>query len=304
MAAKKRGLGKNLSDLLSISPESFAEVTGTQTEEASTNSSSDDKNTAALKIKYIPIEKLQRGKYQPRKDMNVEALEELASSIKAQGILQPIVVRTIDKNRYEIIAGERRWRASQIAELTEIPAIIRDVPDDVTMAYALIENIQRENLNPIEEAYAIQRLIDDCQLTHQEVADTLGKSRASISNLLRLLSLNGDVKVMLEYGDLELGHAKVLLGLKGATQLQAAKIVVSKGLSVRETEALVKKMQSPVSSLKLEKAIDPDVQDLQKLLMEKIGVNVKIHYNAKGRGKLIFSYKNLQELENILSYIK
>lgn len=298
MAGKqqRRGLGKNLSELLSISPESFAEVKGEQTAAA--------QHPSAIQIVYIPVEKLQRGKYQPRKDIDVEALEELASSIKAQGLLQPIVVRAIDDTRYEIIAGERRWRAAQIAGLTEIPAIIRDVSDQATMAFALIENIQRENLNPVEEAVAIQRLIDDCQLTHQEVADTLGKSRATISNLLRILSLNTDVRTMLEHGDIEFGHAKVLLGLKGPSQSQAAKIVVGRGLSVRETEHLVKKMLSPAASLRLEKAIDPDVKDLQTMLSDKLGSPVKIHYNAKGKGKLVLSYSSLDELENILSHIQ
>lgn len=295
MAGKqqRRGLGKNLSELLSISPESFSEVTG----EAKAS------EHASIQVRYIPVEKLQRGKYQPRKDIDVEKLEELASSIKAQGLLQPIVIRTIDKDRYEIIAGERRWRAAQIAGLTEIPSIVRDVSDQATMAFALIENIQRENLNPVEEAVAIQHLIDDCQLTHQEVADTLGKPRATISNLLRILSLNNDVRTMLEHGDIEFGHAKVLLGLKGSSQSQAAKIVVGRGLSVRETEALVKKMLSPSASLKLEKAIDPDVKDLQNMLADKIGTPVKIHYNAKGKGKLVLSYASLEELENILKHI-
>ena len=298
MASKqqRRGLGKNLSELLSITPEALAEVKG---ELAPKN-----KDHASMQLHYIPVEKLQRGKYQPRKDIEVEALEELASSIKAQGILQPIVIREIGEERYEIIAGERRWRAAQIAGLTEIPAILRDVSDQATMAFALIENIQRQNLNPIEEAIAIERLIEECQLTHQEVADTLGKSRATISNLIRVLSLNNDVRTLLEHGDIELGHAKVLLALNGATQSQAAKIVVGKGLSVRETEHLVKKMSSPAASLKLEKAIDPDVKDLQSMLSEKLGTPVKIHYNAKGKGKLILSYASLDELENILSHIK
>jgi len=293
---QRRGLGKNLSELLSITPEALAEVKG---ELAPKN-----KDHASMQLHYIPVEKLQRGKYQPRKDIEVEALEELASSIKAQGILQPIVIREIGEERYEIIAGERRWRAAQIAGLTEIPAILRDVSDQATMAFALIENIQRQNLNPIEEAIAIERLIEECQLTHQEVADTLGKSRATISNLIRVLSLNNDVRTLLEHGDIELGHAKVLLALNGATQSQAAKIVVGKGLSVRETEHLVKKMSSPAASLKLEKAIDPDVKDLQSMLSEKLGTPVKIHYNAKGKGKLILSYASLDELENILSHIK
>jgi ParB family transcriptional regulator, chromosome partitioning protein len=300
MATKKRGLGKNLSELLSITPESFAEVTGKKTLPKKNSTKQEDE----LSIVYIPISHLERGKYQPRKDFNIESLEELATSIKSQGIIQPIVVRKIQKNRYEIIAGERRWRAAQIAELTEIPAIIRDVSDQVTMAFSLIENIQRENLNPVEEAEAIQRLIDDCQLTHQDVALMLGKSRATITNLLRVLSLNNDVKTMLENGDIEFGHSKVLLALTGGVQSQAAKIVVAKSLSVRETEALVKRMSSAAGGFKLEKTIDPDVKHLQKLLTDKFGVMVKIHYNSKGKGRLILSYNSLQELEGILLHIK
>lgn len=303
MANKRRGLGKNLSELLSITPESLAQVTATS-QEALMTSLNTQTIANPMQVSYLPLQALQRGKYQPRKDMNVEALEDLASSIKAQGVLQPIVVRSIDTNRYEIIAGERRWRAAQIAGLESIPAIIRDVSDQVTMAVALIENIQRENLNPVEEASAIQRLIDDCQLTHQEVADSLGKPRATVSNLLRVLSLNPDVKTLLEHGDIEFGHAKALLSLKGSLQSQAANIVVAKGLSVRETEALIKKMQSPVATLKLEPAIDPDVRDLQGVLSEKVGAPIKIIYNSKGKGKLIMSYNNLQELENILAHIK
>jgi ParB family transcriptional regulator, chromosome partitioning protein len=301
MATKKRGLGKNLSELLSITPESFAEVTG---KKGLNKKNSLKQESNELSIVYLPISHLERGKYQPRKDINIESLEELATSIKSQGIIQPIVVRKIEKNRYEIIAGERRWRAAQIAELTEIPAIIREVSDEVTMAFSLIENIQRENLNPVEEAEAIQRLIDECQLTHQDVALMLGKSRATITNLLRVLSLNNDVKLLLENADIEFGHAKVLLALTGSAQSQAAKIVVAKSLSVRETEALVKRMSSTTGGFKLEKTIDPDVKHLQKLLTDKFGVMVKIHYNSKGKGRLILSYNNLQELEGILLHIK
>ncbi|MAZ39130.1 MAG: chromosome partitioning protein ParB [Legionellales bacterium] len=300
MAGKRRGLGKNLSDLLSISPESLAEF--------ASNEATDKKKTQqkehGFQIKYIALDKLKSGKYQPRKDLNLEALEELANSIKKQGLLQPIVVRAITNKQYEIIAGERRWRAAKIAELKEIPAIVRDVSDEVTMAFALIENMQRENLNVVEEAIAIQRLVSDCKLTHQEVADTLGKPRGTISNLLRLLTLHVDVLTMLEHGDIEFGHAKVLLALKNEQQVEAATQVISHGLSVRETEVLVKKIQSPTAKINVEKAIDPDVLNLQKVLTEKVGTKVKIQYNANGKGKIIFNYKNLTELEKILSHIQ
>lgn len=296
MATKRKALGKNLSELLSISPDLF--------NEDANDGALEKQGEIALKIEYLPIAQLERGKYQPRQDMNVESLEELASSIKAQGILQPIVVRTLEKNRHEIIAGERRWRAAQMAGLTKIPAIIRNVSDETTMAFSLIENIQRENLNPVEEAEAIARLIEECQLTHQDVAITLGKSRTTVSNLLRLLSLNTEVKTLLKNSDIDLGHAKVLLGLTGSLQAQAARIVAVKKLSVRETEGLVKKMLTPAANLKLEKTMDPDVRNLQNLLTEKFGIMVKIHYNAKGKGKLVLNYNNLEELEHILSHIK
>lgn len=290
MVIKRRGLGRNLESLLSVNPATMMEPSSATTE-------------VGDRLHMLPITVLQRGKYQPRKDMNPAALDELANSIKAQGILQPIVVRAINKKQYEIIAGERRWRAAQIAGLTEIPALIKEVSDQVTMALALIENIQRENLNPLEEAVAMHRLIEECALTHNQVAETLGKSRTTVSNLLRLISLNSDVKQLLESGDIEFGHAKVLLALNGHKQSQAAKSVVDKELSVRETEVLVKKMQH-AAPLKKAKRADPDIRDLLQTLSEKLGAKVDIQQSVRGKGKLLIYYNNLDELDGILAHIE
>src|SRR5690554_7390750 len=230
MAGKKRGLGeRGLGALL-----------------AGSRGNVQDKGTGGAsdgELRELPVELVQRGQYQPRRDMDSAALEELADSIRQQGVMQPIVVRPIGDNRYEIIAGERRWRASQIAGKDRIPAIIRDVPDDAAIAMALIENIQREDLNPIEEAVALKRLQDEFGLTQQEVADAVGKSRTTVTNLLRLIALSEDVKTLLEHGDLEMGHARALLTLEADDQRTAARQVVGKGLSVRQTEMLVRNIQ-------------------------------------------------------------
>lgn len=297
--AKRRGLGKNLGDLLSTDLTSLV-----QEQEPVAASAASGTVAKHGDLVYLPVEWIQRGKYQPRRDMDVAALEELALSIKTQGVLQPIIVRPIGDQRYEIIAGERRWRATQIAELDTIPALVKDVNDETTMALALIENIQRENLNPIEEAAAIQRLIDELDVTHQEVATALGKSRASVTNLLRLMSLNLEVRTMIEHGDLELGHAKVLLALEGSQQNQAARMIVAKNLSVRETERLVKNILSPVNQLNLQKSIDPDVRLLQDTLSEKLGAKVTVDHANSGKGKLTIHYNNLDELDGILDHLK
>jgi ParB family chromosome partitioning protein len=258
----------------------------------------------------IPVDLIRRGKYQPRRDMHPEALEELASSIKAQGVMQPIVVRPIGMSDgevlYEIIAGERRWRATQQAGLDTIPVIIRDVGDEAAIAMALIENIQREDLNAMEEAMALQRLKEEFELTHQEVADAVGKSRVTVTNLLRLTTLHQDVQKMLEQGDLEMGHARALLSLPDNEQKTAAKEVVAKGISVRQTEAMVRRLlqQKEPGHSKTETRIDPDIRHLQDSLSEKIGVPVALQHNAKGKGKLILSYNSLDELDGILSHIK
>lgn len=256
------------------------------------------------KLSELPIEFMQRGKYQPRRDMHPEALEELAESIKAQGVMQPIVVRPIGEDKYEIIAGERRWRASQLAGLEKIPCVIREVADEAAIAMALIENIQREDLNPMEEAIALKRLQDEFELTHQEVAQAVGKSRTTVTNLLRLISLTDDVKKMLEHGDLEMGHARSLLSLDPSDQREVARQVVAKGLSVRQTEALVRKIQQgDTHSEKPAQEANSDIKKLETGLSEKVGVPVHINHGAKGKGKLTFSYNNLDELDGILAHL-
>jgi len=257
-------------------------------------------------LRHIPIDLIQRGKYQPRTDMHEEALQELADSIKVQGVMQPIVVRPLEGgDRFEIIAGERRWRATQIAGLDTIPAVIRLVGDESAIAMALIENIQRENLNPIEEAMALKRLQEEFSLTQQEVAEAVGKSRTTVTNLLRLMSLNHDVRVMLERGDIEMGHAKALLGLQPELQSDASKAVAGKGLSVRQTEALVRKLleNKPLQQQKPARE-DPDIVRLQESLSERIGAKVEIQHTNKGSGKLMLRYNSLDELDGILAHIK
>lgn len=295
MAAKKRGLGKGLDALLAGSSMPAQPV-----------APSAESDNAAIdgELKHLPIEFLQRGRFQPRRDMDPAALEELSNSIKAQGLMQPIVVRTVGgKNQYEIIAGERRWRASQMAELDTVPCLVKDVPDEAAIAMALIENIQREDLNPMEEAIALQRLQDEFQLTHQQVAEAVGKSRTTITNLLRLNSLNDDVKKLLEHGDLEMGHARAILPLSGIAQSDAARSVVARGLSVRQTEALVRNLQQEKAA-KPKTKVDPDVRKLQDSLAEKLGAAVQIDHTAKGKGKLVIKYGSLEELDGILSHIR
>lgn len=287
MAVKKRGLGRGLDALLG---------------QASIN------NETALggadqQLRQLPVDLIQRGKYQPRRDMDPQALEELASSIKAQGVMQPIVVRPIGADRYEIIAGERRWRATQQAGLDTIPAVVREVPDEAAIAMALIENIQREDLNPIEEAIALQRLQQEFELTQQQVADAVGKSRVTITNLLRLMSLADDVKVLLERGDIEMGHARALLGLPAERQSEAARQVVARGLTVRQTEALVRQWLNPPRESGNTQS-NPDIERLQQDLAERIGAEVKIQHGARGKGKLVISYNSLDELDGVLMHIK
>jgi ParB family chromosome partitioning protein len=254
-------------------------------------------------LQRLPLDKIQRGIYQPRRDMDQEALQDLANSIKAQGVIQPIVVRSVDMGRYEIIAGERRWRAAQIAGLAEIPVVIRDVPDEAAIAIALIENIQREDLNPIEEATALQRLIDEFDLTQQKVAEAVGKSRTTVTNLLRLIRLTPEAKRMLEYGDLEMGHARALLALEHDQQIAAAKEVVGRGLSVRQTEKLVKKYQSTVQPKTDKNVLDPGVKSLEQQWASTLGMKVNIKHSDKGDGKLTINYSSLDELDAILGRI-
>jgi ParB family chromosome partitioning protein len=252
----------------------------------------------------VPVEYLQRGKYQPRRDMHEDALQELAESIKLQGVMQPIVIRPIDTNRYEIIAGERRWRACQLAGLDTIPAIIRDVPDEAAVAMALIENIQREDLNVVEEAVALKRLQDEFSLTHQEVADAVGKSRTAVSNILRLLNLCLEVRTMLERGDLEMGHARCLLSLSEDQQRLLARQIVAKGLSVRQAEALVRNAQEEKQKeQKSAGRANADIEKLQEALSEHVGVPVLVQHGAKGAGRLVLKYSSLDELDGILNHL-
>lgn len=298
MAARKKGLGRGLGALLNGSTGTSSADSVSITEDASEDVSQDGK------LAEIPVEFIQRGKYQPRRDMHPEALEELAESIKVQGVMQPIVVRPIDNDRYEIIAGERRWRATQLAGLEKIPCVIREVPDEAAIAMALIENIQREDLNPMEEALALKRLQDEFKLTQQEVANAVGKSRTTITNLLRLIALTGDVKKLLEHGDLEMGHARSLLSLDSSDQRNIARQVVAKGLSVRQTEALVRKIQQgDTAKPNTEKDESTDIKNLEVGLSEKIGVPVSIGHTAKGKGKLVLAYNSLDELDGILVHL-
>jgi ParB family transcriptional regulator, chromosome partitioning protein len=294
---KKKRLGRGLDALLSkpaATPPDIGEATGDR-------------------LRQIPVELLQRGQYQPRVDMRQDTLEDLASSIRSQGVVQPIVARPIKGSgtqRYEIVAGERRWRAAQMAGLQEIPAIVRDVPDDAAIAMALIENIQREDLNPLEEARALDRLIREFDLTHQAAAEAVGRSRASVSNLLRLLELNDKVSALLESRELEMGHARALLAITDKVQqLDAARLVVKKGLSVRDTERLVRRMRGDGGSKqrghkKETQTGNADVRRLETELTDKLGAKVQIDHAQKGHGKIVIAYNSLDELDGILKHIK
>jgi len=295
MTAKKKHLGRGLDALLSkpASKPAVSEVGGQDV------------------LRQIPVELLQRGQYQPRVDMRQDSLENLADSIRAQGVVQPIVARRLNKTgdtqRYEIVAGERRWRAAQLAGLAEIPAVIRDVPDESAIAMALIENIQRENLNPLEEARALDRLIREFDLTHAEAAEAVGRSRASVSNLLRLLDLSDKVKPLLEGRQIEMGHARALLAISDATQqFDVARQVVKKGLSVRETEKLVKHIQTRGTSKPAKRvaSADADIRRLEIEVSEKLGAKVRVDHSKKGAGKLVISYNSLDELDGILKHIR
>lgn len=287
---KKRGLGKSLDALLayaSSEPQSTPAEMDVATEE---------------KLAQLSVDLIQRGKYQPRREMDSQALQELADSIRSQGIIQPLIVRPVG-HKYEIIAGERRWRAAQLAGLTAVPVIIRNIPDEAAIAMALIENIQRENLNPIEEAAALDRLIQEFGMTHQQVAEAVGKSRTSVTNLLRLLALPDEVKELLERGQLEMGHARTLITLPEAAQLEIAEMIVSRGLSVRETETLVRQLQQPklVDANDPEKPVNPDILRLQDNLANQLKLRVAISCNAKGRGKVVIHYRSLAELNGVLA---
>jgi ParB family chromosome partitioning protein len=300
MADKKRGLGRGLEALLgqaqprpAAAPAPAAAPHGEE-------------------LARIPLDLLQRGKYQPRLDLRPESLAELADSIRAQGVVQPIVVRPLappaagESQRYEIIAGERRWRAAQMAGLAEVPAVVRRVPDEAAVAMALIENIQRENLNPLEEARALDRLISEFELTHQQAAEAVGRSRAAVSNLLRLLELPEEVKALVEQRTLEMGHARALLGLENRRQqAEVGALVGKKGLSVRETEALVRRLLAKKEGADGEPPRrDPDIARLEGQLADKLGAKVELRHSASGKGRLVISYHSLDELDGILSHIQ
>ena len=282
---KKPGLGRGLDVLLSS-----AKQAAQQPDE--------------LFLKKLPVEKIRPGVYQPRMNIDPGALQELADSIKSQGMVQPVVVRRVAGGEYELIAGERRWRAAQLSGMHEIPAVIRKIPDQAAAAMSLIENIQRENLNALEEATGLRRLIDEFGLTHQQTAEAVGRSRAAVSNLLRLLELMPEVKEMLEQREIEMGHARALLALTNEqVQLQAAQKVVKRQLSVRDTERLVKKLLEGTAE-KITQATSPDVQRLERKLSDQLGAKVAIRYNQKGRGRMVIEYNSLDELDGILNHIQ
>jgi len=282
MAIKKRGLGRGLDALLSHS---------------STVEAKSETNT-------LPIELLQRGKYQPRTEFDEVQLQELADSISAQGIIQPIVVRPVAGNNYEILAGERRWRAAQIAGLQEVSVVINDVDDRSAIAISLIENIQREDLNTLDESEALQRLIDEFELTHQQAADAVGRSRVAVSNLLRLLELEAGVKDLLRAGRIEMGHGRALLALPSKDQLAAASKVASKDYSVRATEALVKQILKGPAKTNKRKSQNADIESLQQNLSEKLGAKVDMKHHNDGSGVIVVYYNSLDELDGVLSHFK
>jgi ParB family transcriptional regulator, chromosome partitioning protein len=299
LPSKKRGLGRGLDALLGATrPPADADP-------ATAVESIGEARTEP--ITRLPVDQIQRGRYQPRRDFDPDALRELADSIAVQGVIQPIVVRPVEGERYEIIAGERRWRATQQAGLADIPVVIRDVDEPTAVAIGLIENIQRADLNPLEEAGALERLLSEFHLTHQQIAEAVGKSRTTVTNLLRLLELNPDVKTYVEHSQLEMGHARALLGLKGTQQSAAARQVVSNGLSVRETERLVRRHQQAGESpapIQPKPTADPDVRRLQDDLTDRLGARVQIQQGNRGSGKLVIAYNSLDELDGILAHIK
>lgn len=288
MSPKRRGLGRGLDALLS-----------------NTAGTAEAVERGDAELQHLPLSCLSPGRFQPRDDMDEAALESLAASIRAQGVVQPIVVRATEDGHYEIIAGERRWRASQLAGLEEIPAVVQDISDEMAMAVALIENIQRENLNPIEEAAALRRLIKDCGLTHEQCAESVGRSRASVSNLLRLLELEVDVQSRLRAGEIEMGHARALLALSGKKQSTAARAVVERGLSVRQTEAMVRQMKAPEKQKTPAKTgSNRRVQSFEKDLGRKLGTRVQIKHASRGNGRVVIEYNNVDDLERIMRHVK
>ncbi len=298
MSDKKRGLGRGLEALLGEAKPRLAPGVPPAREQ----------------LMHLPVDLLSRGRYQPRVDMREDSLAELADSIKAQGVVQPIVVRPVgaaqpgEPQRYEIVAGERRWRAAQLAGLHEIPAVLRNIDDEHAVALALIENIQREDLNPLEEALALSRLITEFELTHQQAAEAVGRSRAAVSNLLRLLELPQAIRPLIEKRELEMGHARALLSLPAARQqAEVGSLVAKKGLSVRETEALVRRLLAHAGLGKSKsgksRSKDPDILRLENDLADKLGASVELQHATTGKGKLVISYHSLDELDGILAHI-
>ncbi|MGB1581690.1 MAG: ParB/RepB/Spo0J family partition protein [Nevskiales bacterium] len=285
MAAKKRGLGRGLDALLSGAAEP---ATPAEKEH----------------LRHLAVGELHPGKYQPRTDIAPEALESLAQSIRAQGIVQPLVVRKRSEGGYEIIAGERRWRAAQLAGLDQVPVILRDVPDEVAMAVALIENIQRENLNPLDEAHALRRLIDDCGMTHQACADSVGRSRAAVSNLLRLMELEDSVQLLVREGKLEMGHARALLGASGDLQIRIAQRVAALDLSVRQTEAMVRTAQQGGGAKQAKPEPNPRITGLEAEFRKVLGQAVRIEQAGRGKGKLVLKFDNLADLDKLLNRLQ
>jgi ParB family chromosome partitioning protein len=293
---KKRGLaqGRGLDALLGSIKQAREDVQNSQS------------SHAGAQLEELPLDTLQRGEYQPRREMSPESLNDLAASIQRHGVMQPIVVRRLGSSsalhgvQYEIVAGERRWRAAKQAGLTHIPAIIRDLPDELAIALALIENIQREDLSPMEQANALQRFHDEFGMSHQEIADAVGKARTTVSNLLRLIGLQPEVKTLLEHGDLDMGHARALLSLDAAAQIEVAREVVSRGLSVRQTEQLIRDRLTPPVN-KPVRVLPPDVEKLSQRLSERFGAPVQIEHNDKGKGRLTIRYHSLDELDGILA---
>ncbi len=307
MKTKKKGLGKGLDALLGSSIVSAVQPVNLNNDQAQYQTTSPPLMKTGVLLD-VPVELCQRGKYQPRRDIDQASLEDLAASIRSQGVMQPIILRAIKVNHlhdpsYEIIAGERRWRAAQLAGLMTVPAVIKDVEDEAAMAMALVENLQREDLNPMEETYALARLNQEFDLTHQQVADIVGKSRTAVSNMLRLMNLVDDVKRLLEHGDIEMGHARALLGLAGDQQLAAATEVVNRRLTVRQTERLVKHFNDPATMVD-DPSKDPNTVALENHLAEQLGLPVSLSHNSKGSGKLTIKYHSLDELDGILDHIK
>ncbi len=256
-------------------------------------------------LRQLPVERICRGRYQPRLDLREDTLQDLAESIRAQGVVQPLLVRPLGEDRYELIAGERRWRAAQLAGLREVPAVIREVPDQAAIAVALIENIQREDLNPLEEAVALQRLAAEFALTHQQTAEAVGRSRAAVSNLLRLLELTEEVQQLVRERKLDMGHARALLPLSPPLQREAAHQVLLRGLSARETESLVQRLRQSVSAPSpLAKPADPDLRRLQDNLSERLCARVQVRHNASGKGRVVIHYNSLDELDGIITRVK